>query len=154
MKRILIGLLVVILMSGCTASIEEDKTEDIEIIIEEEDLAEDREDISEGEKVEYSKITAEEAKGLMDAEEVIILDVRTQTEYEQGHIEGALLIPDYELKELADSKLPNKGGKILVYCRSGNRSKSAAQNLIDMGYTNVHDFGGINSWPYETIKGE
>ena len=153
MKKIIIGLLAIILMTGCTGTIEEDKIEDTQIIIEEE-KAEDREDLGEEGKVEYSKITAEEAKDIMDTEEVIILDVRTPLEYEEAHIEDAFLIPDYDLKDLAETELPNKGGKILLYCRSGNRSRSAAMVLIDMGYTNVHDFGGIIDWPYETVKGE
>ena len=143
MKKVLIGLLAIVLLGGCTTTttIEEDKIKDNEII-------------AEYVEIEYILITAEEAKEIIDTEEVTILDVRTPQEYEEGHIEGALLIPDYELKDLADSKLPDKDEKILVYCRSGNRSKSAAKILIDMGYTNVHDFGGIMAWPYETIKGE
>ena len=102
----------------------------------------------------YNKITAEEAKEMIDTQEVIILDVRTQEEFKEKHIEGALLIPDYELANVAKSKLPDKNKKILVYCRSGNRSKSAARLLIDMGYTDVYDFGGIINWPYETVQGD
>jgi len=102
----------------------------------------------------YNRITAKEAKEIMDTEEVIILDVRTPQEYQEEHIEGALLIPDYDLSSLADSKLPNKDEKILIYCRSGSRSRGAAKVLIDMGYTNVHDFGGIMSWTYDKVKGE
>ena len=102
----------------------------------------------------YNKITAEEAKEIIDTQEVIILDVRTKEEFKEKHIEGALLIPDYELEKLAKSKLPDKNKKILVYCRSGNRSKSAARLLIDMGYTDVYDFGGIINWPYETVQGD
>lgn len=97
----------------------------------------------------YKKISAEEAKEMIDSEELVILDVRTKEEYDQAHIEGAILIPDYQLKEQAESKLPNKEEKILLYCRSGNRSESAAKILIEMGYSKVYDFGGIIDWPYE-----
>lgn len=99
-------------------------------------------------------ITAEEAKEIIDTEDVIILDVRTPEEYNEERIEGAILIPDYDLKTLAESELPDKDEKILIYCRSGNRSKSAAKTLIDMGYTDVYDFGGIIDWPYDTVKGK
>ena len=129
MKRLIIGLLIVIVLSGCTATKEENK-------------------------IMYNKITAEEAKEMIDTQEVIILDVRTQEEFIEKHIEDALLIPDYELEKLAESKLPDKNKKILVYCRSGNRSKTAARLLIDMGYTDVYDFGGIINWPYETVQGD
>ena len=129
MKRFVIGFLIVIVLSGCTATKEENK-------------------------IMYNKITAEEAKEMIDTQEVIILDVRTQEEFIEKHIEDALLIPDYELEKLAESKLPDKNKKILVYCRSGNRSKSSARLLIDMGYTNVYDFGGIINWPYETVQGD
>ena len=95
-------------------------------------------------------ITAEEAKKLMASErDYVILDVRTQEEYDQGHIPGAVLIPDYEIKQSAQDILPDKDQLILVYCRSGRRSKNAAQVLAEMGYTNIKEFGGILDWPYE-----
>lgn len=103
---------------------------------------------------EYKKITPEQAKEMMDGEDVIVLDVRTPEEYRQEHIEGALLLPNYDLENLAESKLPDKDAKILIYCRSGSRSRSASKVLIDMGYTMVYDFGGINDWTYGTVKGE
>lgn len=100
----------------------------------------------------YQMISAEEAKELMEKEtDYILLDVRTQEEYEEGHIEGAVLIPDYEIMERAETELADKQQLILVYCRSGNRSKRAAQQLADMGYENVKEFGGIIDWPYEVI---
>ena len=96
-------------------------------------------------------ITAEEAKKLMDSESgYVILDVRTEQEYAQGHIPGAILIPDYEISEKAESVLTDKDQLILVYCRSGRRSKNAAAQLEDMGYTRIREFGGILDWPYET----
>lgn len=95
-------------------------------------------------------ITAEEAKKLMDSESsCVILDVRTQEEYDQGHIPGAVLIPDYEIEQAAQDMLPDKDQLILVYCRSGRRSKNAAQVLAELGYTNIKEFGGILDWPYE-----
>ncbi len=101
---------------------------------------------------EYKKITAEEAKAMIDSDDVIILDVRTQEEYDSGHIENAVLLPITEIADKSRYLLTDKDAKILVYCRSGNRSASAAKNLIEMGYTDVYDFGGINSWPYGIIK--
>ena len=101
----------------------------------------------------YVNITAEEAKQLMDSEEgYIILDVRTQEEYDQGHIPGAILIPDTEIKAKAEEALTDKDQLILVYCRSGRRSKIAAEALADLGYTNIKEFGGIIDWPYEVEK--
>lgn len=102
--------------------------------------------------VEYKKITPAEAKTLMDAGSVIVLDVRTQSEFDQGHIKDAVLLPDYEIGAKAATVLPDKDAKILVYCRSGNRSASAAKELIKMGYTDVMDFGGIIDWPYDVVQ--
>ena len=101
----------------------------------------------------FLNITAEEAKKFMDSEEgCIILDVRTREEYDQGHIPGAILIPDTEIEAKAADLLPDKDQLILVYCRSGRRSKLAAQSLADLGYTNIREFGGILDWPYEIEK--
>ena len=98
----------------------------------------------------YQQVDAETAKELMDTEDdYVILDARTQAEYDQGHIPGAILIPRDTVATAAEDTLPNKDQLILVYCRSGNRSKQASQTLVDLGYTNVVEFGGINSWPYE-----
>ncbi len=101
----------------------------------------------------FVSITAEEAKKIMDTEEgYIILDVRTQEEYDEGHVPGAILIPNTEIENRAEEELPDKAQLILVYCRSGRRSKLAAQILADLGYTNVKEFGGIIDWPYEVTK--
>ena len=98
----------------------------------------------------YQQVDAETAKKLMDTEDdYVILDARTQAEYDKGHIPGAILIPHDTVTTAAEDALPDKGQLILVYCRSGNRSKQASQTLVDLGYTNVVEFGGINSWPYE-----
>lgn len=100
---------------------------------------------------EYVLISAAEAKALMDSETgYIILDVRTENEFAQGHIPGAILIPDYDIESRAEEELPDKKQLILVYCRSGRRSKNAAAKLAEMGYSNVKEFGGIIDWGYET----
>ncbi len=101
---------------------------------------------------EYRKISAEEAKEMMDKGEQIVLDVRELSEYNEGHIEGALLLPYTQIAARAEAELPDKDALILVYCRSGNRSEIAAKELVKLGYTKVYDFGGINDWPYETVK--
>ena len=98
----------------------------------------------------YVNITAEEAKQIMDSEEgYIILDVRTQEEYDQGHIPGATQISHEEIAEKAEKVLTDKDQLILVYCRSGRRSKIAAEALAELGYTNIKEFSGIIDWPYE-----
>ena len=99
----------------------------------------------------YVNITAEEAKTIMDTQEgYIILDARAQDEYDQGHIPGAILLPYDETAQKAETVLPDKDQLILVYCRSGRRSKIAADDLVKLGYTNIREFGGIIDWPYET----
>ena len=98
----------------------------------------------------YMNITAEEAKQIMDTETgYIILDVRTQEEYDESHIPGAIVIPNTEIEIRAEQELTDKGQLILVYCRSGRRSKQAAEILVTLGYTNIKEFGGIIDWPYE-----
>ena len=108
---------------------------------------------SDGGSATYEQISGAEAKALMDSESgYIIIDARTQEEYDQGHIPGAILIPEYEIADRAEKELPDKDQLILVYCRSGRRSKIAAENLVKLGYTNVKEFGGIIDWEYETVK--
>lgn len=99
----------------------------------------------------YQQITQEEAKEMMDTQEVIVLDVREQNEYDSGHIPGAVLLPVGTIDEdTATAVIPEKDSTVLVYCRSGNRSKTASSTLAELGYTNIYEFGGINTWPYET----
>ena len=106
-----------------------------------------------GEKAMYEQITPQEAKKIMDSgEEHIILDTREQDEFDAGHIKGAILIPYTEIENKAEEMLPDKDKLILVYCRSGRRSKIAAENLVKLGYTNVKEFGGIIDWEYEVVK--
>lgn len=126
MKKLILILLAVLLLTACG----QDKENDREAV--------------------YMNITAEEAKVLMDSgESHIILDVRTQEEYDQGHIPGAIVIPDTQIKARAEEMLTDKDQLILVYCRSGRRSKLAAEILAELGYTNIKEFGGITDWPYE-----
>ena len=126
MKKLIVVLLTVMLLAACG----QDKDNNQEAV--------------------YVNITAEEAKKIMDAEEgYIILDVRTQEEYDQGHIPGAILIPDTEVEVTAEEVLTDKDQLLLVYCRSGRRSKLASEILVELGYTNIKEFGGIIDWPYE-----
>ena len=100
----------------------------------------------------YQKITAKQAKARMDSgDAIIILDVRTQEEFNAGHIAGAILIPNETILDEQPALLPDLDAEILVYCRSGNRSAQSANKLIAIGYTNVYDFGGIIDWPYEVV---
>lgn len=99
----------------------------------------------------YQQISQEEAKEMMDAQEVVILDVREQDEYDSGHIPNAVLLPVGTIDEdAAAAVIPEKDSTVLVYCRSGNRSKTASSALAELGYTNIYEFGGIKTWPYET----
>ena len=126
MKKLVFLLLAVMLLTACNHVKENDR------------------------EVTYMNITAEEAKRIMDTEEgYIILDVREQDEYDAGHIPEAILIPYTQIGEKANEMLPDKDQLILVYCRSGRRSKIAAEALVELGYTNIKEFGGIIDWPYE-----
>ena len=126
MKKMIWILLAVLVLAGCGKTQETDR------------------------EAVYMNITAEEAKVIMDSQEgYIILDVREQEEYDQGHIPGAILIPYTQIEEKADPMLPDKDQLILVYCRSGRRSKIAAEALVELSYTNIKEFGGIIDWPYE-----
>ena len=98
----------------------------------------------------YQQITQETAKEMMDTQDVTVLDVREQDEYDAGHIPGAVLLSVGNItKDTAAAVIPELNSVVLVYCRSGNRSKTASKALADLGYTNVYEFGGINTWPYE-----
>ena len=98
----------------------------------------------------FMTISSEEAKRIMENEEnYIILDVRTEEEYKKGHIPEAINIPNEEITLETTNNLTDKDQLILVYCRSGNRSKEASKKLVELGYTNVYDFGGINDWKYD-----
>lgn len=127
MKKLIILLLAMILLTGCGQEKENNR------------------------EAVYVNITAQQAKEIMETrEDYIILDTRTQEEYDESHIPGAILIPYDEISEKAEGVLTDKNQLILVYCRSGRRSKLAAEDLVKLGYTNIKEFGGIIDWPYET----
>ena len=127
MKKLLSVFLAAILLAGCSAP---------------------------KETASYRQISMDEAITMMEEESgYIILDVRTPEEFADKHIPGAVNIPNETIAAEEIPELPNKDQLILVYCRSGNRSKQASEKLADMGYTNIVEFGGINSWPGETVSG-
>ncbi|MCC8024008.1 MAG: rhodanese-like domain-containing protein [Clostridium sp.] len=100
----------------------------------------------------YHKISPEEAKEMMDGKEATVVDVRTPEEYEEGHIPGAVNIPNEEIGDTEPDLLKDKDAVLLIHCRSGVRSKAASDKLVELGYTQIYDFGGIIDWPYETVK--
>ena len=124
------------LLAGCTLSKTKKDTEDV------------------AEKAAYHKISAEEAYEMMASQEVVVVDVRTREEYDGGHIENAVLVPNESIGSELPEALPDKEATLLIYCRSGRRSKDAAQKLLALGYQSVYDFGGVIDWPYELVKEE
>ena len=101
----------------------------------------------------YRQITQKEAKNMMDTQDVIILDVREQDEFDAGHISGAVLLSVGAISaDTAAAVIPELDSVVLVYCRSGNRSKTASAALAELRYSNIYEFGGINTWPYEVEK--
>ena len=128
MKKIIPFLMALLLLAGCGAQSEEST---------------------------YRQVNAEEAATMMEEESgSIILDVRTAQEYSEKHIPGAINIPNETIGTEDIPELPDKEQLILVYCRSGNRSKQASEKLVKLGYTNIVEFGGINDWTGETVIGE
>ena len=128
MKQFLLALMALLLLTGCGGS---------DQILES----------------TYQQISQETAKEMMDTQEVVILDVREQNEYNSGHIPEAILLPVGTITEdTAAAVIEDTDTVVLVYCRSGNRSKTASQALADLGYSNVYEFGGINDWPYEVVS--
>ena len=125
---VLMILMAALILTGCGSSADNEKT--------------------------YRQVSPEEAAAMMEEEtDYIILDVRTQEEYETAHIPGAICIPNETIGTEDIPELPDKEQLILVYCRSGNRSKQASEKLAKQGYTNIVEFGGINSWTSETVSG-
>ena len=126
MKRLMAGCLALLLLVGCGAD---------EM------------------KLSYRQITMEEAVAMMGEESgYIVLDVRTAEEFAEKHIPGAINVPNEEIGTAEIPELPDKAQLILVYCRSGNRSKQASEKLAALGYTNIVEFGGIIDWPGETVS--
>jgi len=107
-----------------------------------------------GKKAEYIKIAPEKASDMINRGDAVILDVRNRDEYNEAHISGAILLPVDDIKLLAPTILPDKAAVILVHCRSGKRSERAARMLLEMGYSSVYDFGGIQDWPYGVVTGK
>jgi rhodanese-related sulfurtransferase len=106
------------------------------------------------ETAEVSFISPVDTKALMESEDVLLLDVRTQEEYAEAHIEGAKLLPYDEISERTDELPADKDMAIIVYCRSGSRAATAGRTLVGLGYTQVYNLGGISSWPYGTVSGD
>ena len=103
----------------------------------------------------YRQISMDEAVAMMERESgYIILDVRTPAEFAEKHIPNAINVPNETIGTDEISQLPNKDQLIMVYCRSGRRSKEAAEKLVKLGYTNIVEFGGILDWKGETVSGE
>lgn len=104
-------------------------------------------------QAQYHSITPQEAKERIDGHQVAsILDVRTEMEYRLGHLTGSVLIPEEEVREGIQSRLPDKDAVVIVYCQNGSRSRQCAMKLVSLGYSNVYDLGGITDWPYEIEK--
>ena len=122
------------LLSGCALSKTKKDTEDMT------------------EKAAYHKISAEEAYEMMASQEVVVVDVRTREEYDGGHIENAVLVPNESIGSEMPETLPDKEVTLLIYCRSGRRSKDAAQKPVSYTHQSVYDFGGVIDWPYELVK--
>lgn len=101
----------------------------------------------------YSKISAEEGKGMIDEGGVVLVDVRTPSEYAEAHIPGAINIPNESISSQQPAGLDDLEETLIVYCRSGVRSKEAADKLLSIGYQNVYDMGGVIDWPYDTVSG-
>lgn len=138
------ALVLILLFTACAAGAGKDTVPGIK-----------NEEPKTGEPVEdekYSILKPEEAKEMIGKEGVFLVDVRTAKEYAEGYIPGAILLPLDELSKKAETVLPDKDSTIIVYCRSGRRSANALRELKEMGYGNVYDLGGIQSWPYETVK--
>lgn len=136
MKKILLVFVMVfaMLISGCTASQESGTDTDATGVI---------------------MINAEDAKARLDSEEgIILVDVRTPEEFRDGHIPEAILLPVDEIAANAETVIPDKAATYFIYCRSGNRSATASSQLVELGYQNIYDLGGINDWPYETVTGD
>jgi len=136
MKKVLLAVLflVLLLASACGADGESD---------------------AESGRATVVSITAEEAKAKLDSDDsIILLDVRTPEEYREGHIPGAKLLPVKDIEAKAETEIPEKSATYIVYCRSGSRSAAASAQLVELGYENIYDLGGINDWPYDKITGD
>ncbi|MCL2722411.1 MAG: rhodanese-like domain-containing protein [Treponema sp.] len=108
---------------------------------------------SDNTRINWQTISANEAYRMMnELDSYVLLDVRTIQEFTEIRIDGAILIPDYEIRQRAEAELTDKNAVILIYCRTGRRSALSAAILAELGYSNLYDFGGIINWPYETVR--
>jgi len=129
----------------------QNKQSEATLVINEQDATKNENPEQETTSAEYHKISAKEAKKMLDENpQAVLVDVRSEAEFKEKHIKGAILLPLPDITNKAEEVLPDKNALILVYCRSGVRSKNASDLLVSMGYTGVCDFGGIMNWPYET----
>ena len=127
MQKLILFLLSLLLLAGCAAPVDSEAS--------------------------YQQVSMDEAIAIMESEsDYIILDVRTPEEFAEKHIPDAINIPNETIGTEKIPELPDKAQLILVYCRSGNRSKQASDKLVSLGYTNIVEFGGINDWPGETVS--
>lgn len=160
MKKIilLLTLAVIMLLAGCSSadrSADKESSHSKQVKDDESIVSSQVESDDESIVRSYTMISQDEAKEMMKKSDGhIIVDVRRQDEYDSGHIPEAILIPNESIEKKQPEQLPDYDQIILIYCRSGNRSKQAAQKLADMGYTNIYEFGGINTWTGEIVKGE
>lgn len=136
-KHIVMTFLLCVLLAFSACSAQDDSQDDPEALQEE---------------GPYYKITPEEAKQMMEQGDVTVVDVRRAEEYAEEHIPSAILVPNETIENDAQELLPDKDAVLLVYCRTGIRSKQAAEKLVELGYNHVYDFGGIVDWPYQTEK--
>ena len=144
MKRLFSIILISLILTSCSAEKTEESTSA---------ATESTSTTETSTEVTYVQITQEKAVEMMETEtDYIILDVRRQDEFDEGHIPGAILVPNESIGEDEIPELPDKDQLILVYCRSGRRSKEASQKLAELGYTNVYEFGGIIDWDGEIVK--
>jgi len=146
MKKLILVLTVIIMMfTACnTTDFEKENTN-------KENVKEEKADMT-SKVAEYHKVSAKQAKEMMETGGSIIIDVRTQEEYDMGYIENTVLSPVDNIENDIANITDDKDASLLVYCRSGNRSAVASNILVDLGYTNVYDFGGIVDWPYEIVQ--
>lgn len=151
MKKFILVLALTLMFSACTDQTSVEKSTSSESTAptaSAEPTQSKAQDAEEG----YQRISGEEAKKMADSQSVVIVDVRTEVEYNQGHVANALLIPNETIGSEMPELLPDKDAVIILYCRSGNRSGQAAKKLLKLGYKTIYDFGPLTDWPGEIVK--
>ena len=153
MRQILLfAALLALLLAGCAAPKTDPGPAETEAETETEAKTETEADTEAEATADYHRITAEEAYEMMVSQEVVIVDVRTPEEYDGGHIPNAILVPNESIGDDMPEALPDKEATLLIYCRSGRRSKEASERLLKLGYKSIYEFGGVIDWPYELVK--